>query len=152
MIAKFNVEQGESDDDINEIQQLELQFSQFFLQHQKDLQSYENKTHDRGSTVTKLSMARKSNFRKGDNKNQDKQMVFYHRAKRIGNQFVQQRSLPEHYTTTSFDDAKKEKKADFHNIRNDHRILDGVNIGGNKVKQYGFYKTLWDFEKTTAAN
>jgi hypothetical protein len=97
-------------------------------------------------------MARKTGFKNGGKKNQEKQMVFYHRAKRIGNQFVTQRSIAEHYTTSSYDDAKMEKKADFHNIRNDHRVQDGVNIGGNKTKQYGFYKTLWDFENTAEAN
>lgn len=34
----------------------------------------------------------------------------YHKSKRVGNPFVQQRALPEHYTTHVFDQAKKERE------------------------------------------
>jgi len=61
--------------------------------------------------------------------------------------------MPEFFTTHSFDESKKQRLADYQHVRNDNhnRGRDGINIGGNHIKTYQCYKSLWEFEKPKLA-
>ena len=63
----------------------------------------------------------------------EKEIVYYHKSKRVGNSMVFQKIMPKNFTTHSFDEAMEQKKDDYKHARNDNinRGRDGVNIGGN---------------------
>jgi hypothetical protein len=65
----------------------------------------------------------------------EKEVVYYHKSKRVGNAFVFQKLVPEHFTTHSFDEAKKEKNDEAKIAKYDryNRLGEGVNIGGNNI-------------------